>query len=207
MLKTTFRSIVVVTALLAGSAVSAASITASNGGTVIAAPAMVGEDDPINTSIQAFNEGTGVFLAAALGVDGGSIAAGTLVDSHMVFLNSDGQTRIEASATFTFDQVILGIMSSQNGANLFLSDNIVNGGTTYLPGGYGNNRGLESNDSVTQNGLYSLDFDLIVTEPGDWVRVITASAAPVPVPAGLVLLPTGIAAFAAMRRRKARKAA
>lgn len=206
--KFTNSSIAVAIALLSGSAVSAATITASNGGSVIPTPLNVGEDNPTNSEIQAFNEGVGVLLAADLLVDGVTIDAGTRVDSHMIFLNTSGQTEVTATATFSFDQEIIGVMSSQGGSNLFLSDDIVNGPVTYLSGGYGSNRGLEDNDTAdfyTVTSMFDIDVGMHVTEPGDWMRVITVSA--VPIPAGILLLPMGLFALGAMRRRRNPKTA
>ncbi|SEW10872.1 VPLPA-CTERM protein sorting domain-containing protein [Cognatiyoonia koreensis] len=206
-------SIAFAAAFLSAGAVSAATITASNGGTVIASPLNVGEDNPTNSSIQAFNEGVDVLLLADLGVDGGTpISAGTRVDSHMIFLNTRGRTDVTDTATFTFSEMILGIMSSQAGTNLFASDGIVNGPVTYTGGNYGDNRGLEGSDTAdfinVVGGMFSVNVGMHVTEPGDWVRVITASSvSPVPVPAGMLLLPTGLIALGAMRRRKKRKTA
>lgn len=201
------RYLAILTAAALASGASAATITASNGGQVIATPATIGEDDPTNRVIQAFNEGSSILLAADLAIDGGVIAAGTYVDSHMIFLNTAGGLDVTATGSFNFSAEILGFMSSQSGTNLFTSDSILNGPVTYVAGGYGNNRGLENNDNAdfyTQNGMFDVDVGMHVTEPGDWMRVVTVAA--VPVPAALPLLLAGLGAFGFVGRRKRRAA-
>lgn len=197
------RTAAAVAVLLAAGASQAATITASNGGSVIASPATVGEDNPTNRSIEAFNEIVGYTLLADLAVDGGVISAGTVVDSHMIFLNTEGGLDITSTATFSFSERIIGIMSRTDGANMFASDSFLGGPVTYVAGGnYGSNRGLENaaTDFVKFVDLFTIDVGMRVTEPGDWVRVVTVSA--VPLPAGMLLLPTGLAGLAFMRRRR-----
>ena len=192
-------------------AASAATITGLMGSSVIAAPATVGEDTPTNTEIQAFNEGVDILLALDLAVDAGVIAAGTRVDSHMIFLNTLNDLLVTDTASYSFSETILGVMSDQDGDNLFDSDDILSGTIDYIGGNYGDNRGLEDNDSndfYSIVGLNQFNIGMRVTEPGDWVRVITASSvSAVPVPAGLILLPTALFGLRTLRRRKARNAA
>jgi hypothetical protein len=154
----------------------------------------------VNTAQQGFNEQQGVLLLAPLAVDGGNIAAGTLVDSHMIFLNQDDALTGTLShlVTWTFSGVILGVMSDVNGTLEAASTPILGAfGTTY-PLGFGN-RGLESNDSYLVAGN-QITLNLHVSQPGDWVRVVTAS--PIPEPGTLFLIGSGLAGLALRRRRR-----
>lgn len=182
---------------------------------IIPAPALVNNNTPgDNDFLLAFNEAQSVTLGAALTTDQGTIAAGTLVDSHMVFLNrSDRKTGnanlISVDTEIQFGGTVLGTMSDQNGGLRMVPSDFLGGPvTTYANF---NNRGLEQTncgvncDFVTfALGSDTVRFDLHVTQPGDWVRVVTVAA--VPTPAAFAMMGTGLAAFAVMRRRR-RKAA
>ncbi|MBT8473380.1 MAG: hypothetical protein HKP25_11190 [Marinicaulis sp.] len=184
---------------------------------IIVAPADVSDDAATNEAIQAFDEVQMHVLAADLAVDGGTISAGTVISSHMIFLNSDGPGLIEhgaggggSAATFTFDGMILGVMSDSGGTLEAASSSFLGAAGTIYPGAF-TARGMEGDplDGLINNDYYSFLTDTItvgmrVTEPGDWIRVITASE--IPVPAALPLLLSGIAGlgFASRRRREAK---
>ena len=180
---------------------------ASSAGTLaeeIAAPADLTNSTVFNTGLQGFNEMQGVVLAADLAVNGGTIAAGTRVDSHMIFLNKqDGVagTLSHTDVEWTFSGEILGVMIDVNGLQEAASNAILGAmGTNYQTGL--NNRGLEGNDSVMIAGAV-LTTNFFVTQPGDWIRVITASPAEVPLPAALPLMIMGLGGLlGASRRRK-----
>lgn len=123
-----------------------------------------------------FNENQGVLLTSTVAVDGGgSLAAGLIVNSHMIYLErlrGQGQPAsvVHTGVEWTFDGPILGVLSSINGgreaasrAQLGLED------TRYaaFP-----NRGMEANDNYTISGD-TLTVNMRVTEPGDWIRVVT----------------------------------
>lgn len=186
---------------------SAATITAlTTTGEVIATPSSVTNSLPANVPfIQGFNEKSNVVLGSDLtmqnyGNPNTVASAGTAVDSHMFFMNNpdSSSSTEETTARFSFSSMVLGIITSDSG--LDNSDMLLGAmGTTYQSGF--NNRGLEGGDSVSFSGNeVSLTFRL--TQPGDWVRVITvADVAPVPLPAGAPLMLAGLGAFALMRRK------
>lgn len=173
----------------------------------IIAAVSVQEDSPTNNHQQAFNEKQAVFLNSAINVDGGTIAAGQTVDSHLIFLNSQGGTFVNDRQTWGFDGQILGVMSQQNGGMLAATNSLFAAFGDYFTTGSTlpfNAAGLEQNnilsgDGYIINGLL-LDLRMRVTEPGDWIRVITASA--VPIPAAIFLFAPALLGFIGLRRKQ-----
>src|SRR3954469_3032077 len=93
---------------------------AANSGEIILNPKKVLNGNVTNDHQQGFNEQQNVLLASPLAVDSGSIAAGTKVDSHMIFLNQvnvEGQDPklVDTGVVWTFSGPILGVMSDNNG--------------------------------------------------------------------------------------------
>ncbi len=199
---------------------SAAIVSAVGGGATIATPADVLEDGASNTAQQGFDEVQNHttlqaydYLDASASVQ--TLAAGSVIDSHMIFLNTQGNARADSvNAVWTFTGNIIGVMGNYNGSMEFLSSaELGAAGVTYEtdPDNKLAARGLENiNGGGANDDGFSftgnvLTLTMRVTEPGDWVRVIT-DVNPVPVPAGLPLVLTALGAFGFMRSRK-RKAA
>lgn len=191
--------------------VGAGNSSAGTAAAIIAAPADVNDDAAINTGQQGFNEAQGIVTALAYDTDQGTIAAGTRVDSHMIFLNSRGNTALSHfNIRWEFSGSILGVMANIGGSHEAASSAELGAAGTTYPSAFGN-RGLEgsyidgpfgTNDAYSIAGNF-LTLSMKVTEPGDWIRIVTVSA--VPLPAALPLYAAGVAllGFMGWRKRKA----
>jgi hypothetical protein len=195
--------------------------SAGTGPAIIGAPSDALDDLVTNTGMQGFDEAQQVTLASNILVDGGGIAAGTRVDSHMIFLNSQGRSRLSHfNVDWTFTGTILGIMSDGQGQFEAASTSQLGApGTNYTVPSLGtgpappfNARGLERNDGVgdgPNDGYalvdpFTLRVGMVVTEPGDWIRVVTAA---VPVPAALPLMAFALGGLGLAARRQRCRAA
>ncbi len=143
---------------------------------IIPAPTSIIDDPPgaVNDHQQAFDERQGLVLGSPLPVDGGAIPAGTVVDSHMIFLNTQEGSASDPDVRWMFDGLILGVMSDSNGTLEAASSAFLGAAGTVYPPAFAN-RGMESSDH------YSVSADIIkvtmgVGEPGDWIRVITRNS-------------------------------
>lgn len=190
------------TAAFTATGASAAIVGVAGDVVQIAPPANVNNATPGDNDVaKAFDELQQFTLTSALTTDQGIIAAGTTISSHMILFNrASGSASVNASGGVSFSGDVLGTMSDLNGALLDASDYLGAPGTTYQSGF--SNRGLESNDSLTLVPTDSVLFSFNVSQPGDWVRVITEAPAPVPVPAAGALLLLGLGALGVARGRK-----
>ncbi len=158
---------------------SAHIVSVTGDGQIIAAPPQVLNDGVTNLHQQGFNEMQNVLLAAPLAVDGGTIGAGTVVDSHMIFLNQPATNVGELDdlgIKWTFDGAVLGVMSDTNGTLEVATEKLLGAaGTTYPTAPY-YERGLEFNDSYSVVGN-TITVNMHVFQPGDWIRVVTQGKA------------------------------
>jgi hypothetical protein len=168
------------------------------------APTLLLNSVAFNDHQQGFNERQGVVLTTSIDTDQGSISAGTRVDSHMIFLNKQSSIAgglAHAGVTWTFDGIILGTMSDVDG--------LLEAASTPQLGAIGSSygapfahRGLEGPDVLTFSGTSLLvDVSMFVTQPGDWIRVVTASRIDEPGTFGLIgVALTGFGFF--LRRKR-----
>lgn len=166
---------------------------------LIAPPSQVGNDNQDTQRLFAFDEQQDVLLTGDLTLDGMTIGTGTRISSHYVFLDPASTTvQRNVIGSVSFDTPILGVAST-TGAMLG-SDYLGSPTTTYNSPEL---RGLESEDSYSFGGS-TLNVHLWASTPGDYIRVITLSA--VPVPAAVWLFGSGLLGLIGVaRRRKARQ--
>lgn len=145
----------------------------------------VGADSYWSMQQQGFDEAQEVVLSEDLQVDGGVIPAGAVVNSHMIFLNKPliavelAYGEFNLGQVWEFDGVILGVMSDYKGELELASTPFLGARGFLYPSSPTNGRGLErSIDGYDSLDSYSVSetrllIAMMVTQSGDWVRVIT----------------------------------
>ena len=142
--------------------------------TIIDAPADASDDNE-NDAQQGFDELQGITLAEDLAVDGGTVPAGTTVDSHMIFYNTGNVdvVRGHLDVVWEFTGEVLGVMSDVDGELEAASNGLLGAEGTAYPGA-DENRGMEENDGYSIDGN-NLTVSMSVSVDGDWIRVITGA--------------------------------
>ena len=146
---------------------------------IIAAPASVHDDAFFADAMRGFDERQGVVLRKRLLVDGGAIAAGTAVDSHLIFLSPypDHPTR-HVAVSWRFSGPVLGVMSDTHCELHRRSDALLGKPGTRYPG-RSVFRGMESGlGDHYQIVAETITVTMTVPQLGDWIRVITAAGYP-----------------------------
>ena len=203
-MKRIFSAGLIGVAIFSGSA-QAAVLSVSGQMAIIDTPTSVTNASPnSDDNMLVFNEIQNLVLTADLMIRNATntgnvtLTKGTRVSSQMILLNRvEGNRRLVRAGAATFDGLILGLVTSTD--QLLATDGILGAiGTSYATF---RNRGLERGDGMFSGDDDTLRLSLRVTQPGDWMRVVTVAA--VPVPAAGFLLFGALGGLAALRRRKA----
>jgi hypothetical protein len=162
----------------------------------------VGNDNFNSPNLFGFDEDQTIALPFDINVDilastglPGTLSAGTVVASHYIFFDPDGDGLINGRVSFNSN--IVAVIFTRN--NLAATDSLIHNGVTYLNPGL---RGLEAGDMVSIFDANTLSFITKASTPGDYVRVLTAFSPDieVPAPAAIALFGLGLAALGLRRK-------
>ena len=202
---------------------ASADIVSTNGLTVLAAsPSIVGDSFIDNSGgllphQLIFAEQQGVTLLAPLVTDTGVIAAGTTVNSYFFAVNTFSQFETVVDTSVTFSTPVLGLIFQENPTTGTPSPNFAGSDFLGAPGITYNESSCQfcafENANQTQPFADAAHFTLDTASfhndysiPGDFARIITLGADPVPGPIAGAGLPGFVVAGAGLlgwwRRRQ-----
>ena len=153
-----------------------------------APPAALDSAVASSTHMVGFDERQNVLLSQGLKVDGGIVARGTRVNSHMIlfdlpdYSSNNTDSAEEPSEWFVgaladnewvFSGPVLGVMSDMDGLFETATTEQLGARETTYPSSNLFLRGFEDNDFYDGVGTARLRVRMSVWQPGDWIRVIT----------------------------------
>jgi len=147
-------------------------------------------------AIDAFAPGTynqfGDLITANLGV-------GTLVRSHYIHFDVSPQSSASIQGRVRFDSNIIGVIVVNESGSRHLDDSDFLGAPTLFTHG-NDNRGLEFATDAFRITILgdTIEFDLSITQPGDFIRVLTQGDIPAPGALSVV----GLGLFCISRRKR-----
>ncbi|MBS0189861.1 MAG: PEP-CTERM sorting domain-containing protein [Phycisphaerales bacterium] len=146
-----------------------------------------------SVAIDAFAPGTYNQLGDLISA---SLTAGTVVNSHYIHFDVAPQTSASIQGRVRFDGQILGVIVLNEAGARHLDDSDFLGAPTLFTQG-NNNRGLEFGSDAFRLTISgdTIEFDLSITQPGDFIRVLT-----VPGPGSLALAGFGLLGLSRRRR-------
>lgn len=169
------------------------------------ATAVGGNADFLSRNVYGLNEKQSVTVGAGgQAVQGGTIAAGTKVDSHLIFANLQNTGAVRA--VIQFASKVLGVIVKKS--PLITSNAVYGRGNVTYNGSALNNWGMESGyvyAGFTEGVSISRTNEITFTAAGinvDSVRVLTAEL--VPEPGSIAILGVATVAFVGAARRRRR---
>lgn len=116
-----------------------------------------------------------------------SLSTGTVVSSHYIHFDVAPQTSASIQGRVRFDAQIIGVIVLNEAGARHLDDSDFLGAPTLFTTG-SNNRGLEFATDAFRLTIAgdTIEFDLSITQPGDFIRVLTVPAPGIASFAGLV---------------------